>query len=478
MAECIPPSPSVDEFAESLAEVSTGWYTLGVFMGAPPHELSSIALRFSAEGVLRCLIELYQFLKSIGKMPSWEFIISSLKRMNKVYLADQINSRLVRSLRQSSVSSGDGVAARSSSTSTSEGDGSTDGVSTEDGTILKRERKDAKGGVEVPLEITREFRSLVEKFAMLNFNIKKAFEKSSVNLRDLQLLINSQCGLKPLIGRKATFETVFQRLESECFVFDFRILAFLVENFLPDEKIVQKKIENYEEAVNGFKSSAIMAHLIDLIKHEQTIEDDVDCQKVRLKVREFWKQFTLKQFERAMNELLGTLYSHVSQIFVERGCLCIKWIIPDIVKINIIPQHSKAFVKIIGVLSLHIGESVLCDFTDELGCEELEAAMIQAVQLKNTQAIELFLAMGCNPEVVTHNGDSAVTNIVNIKSGTTCGSVDHVCVLGHNEHVEAILDPSVHESDCSSCDMKDALIKQLHHEIDALRVSVKSKSMS
>lgn len=78
-------APTVDEFAESLSEISTEWYTLGIFMGAQPHDLNSIGLRFSSEGAMRCLIELYECLKSKGKTPSWEFLVGSLKRMNKVY---------------------------------------------------------------------------------------------------------------------------------------------------------------------------------------------------------------------------------------------------------------------------------------------------------------------------------------------------------------------------------------------------------
>ncbi len=72
--------------------------------------------------------------------------------------------------------------------------------------------------------------------------------------------------------------------------------------------------------------------------------------------------------------------------------------------------------------------------------------MLQAIELRNTRAIEILLAVGCSPEVATYNGDHAVTNVVNIRKRSvddgSGGGVDHVCVLGHNEHIEAIIDTS------------------------------------
>ena len=42
------------------------------------------------------------------------------------------------------------------------------------------------------------------------------------------------------------------------------------------------------------------------------------------------------------------------------------------------------------------------------GCEVMEAAMLQAVELKNTRAVELLLAVGCNPEVITYKPNISV----------------------------------------------------------------------
>ena len=74
--------------------------------------------------------------------------------------------------------------------------------------------------------------------------------------------------------------------------------------------------------------------------------------------------------------------------------------------------------------------------------------------------------MGCSSEVATYNGDHAVTNVVNIRERYgSGGGVDHVCVLGHNKHIEAIIDPS-RKPDCVTCRMKEKQIKQLHMQFE------------
>ena len=95
--------------------------------------------------------------------------------------------------------------------------------------------------------------------------------------------------------------------------------------------------------------------------------------------------------------------------------------------------------------------------------------MLQAIELKNTRAIELLLAVGCSPEVAAYNGNHAVTNVVNIRErsvdDSSGGGVDHVCVLGHNEHIEAIIDPN-REPECAACIIKEKQIKQLHMQFE------------
>ena len=98
-------SPTIDQFIERLSTVSD-WYTLGIFLGATAMDLKNIELHHSSRGVVRCLVELHEHLRTIGRIPSWEFLSSCLKRMNEIELAKQIDSMyIITPLRQSSVGS-------------------------------------------------------------------------------------------------------------------------------------------------------------------------------------------------------------------------------------------------------------------------------------------------------------------------------------------------------------------------------------
>ena len=271
----------------------------------------------------------------------------------------------------------------------------------------------------------------------------------SVKIEDVQHVIKRHWGLQPYEGNEATWENVFHRLDEECSMFDDpHVLRIIIHTFLSKNRAFSKKMKELEKAINTFKSSAEIGHLVNLLQKKKRNKKR-NRLVIRLKLKEHWSRCTVKHFENAMRKLLGSLYGHLSCMLVTDGCYCISWIIAaDIAHASqLLPKHSKEFFKIIGVISLQIGEEMVYDSTGEVpGCEVLEAAMLQAIELKNTRAIELLLAVGCSPEVASYNGDHAVTNVVNIREKSvddgSGGGVDHMCVLGHNEHIEAIINSS------------------------------------
>ena len=248
---------------------------------------------------------------------------------------------------------------------------------------------------------------------------------------------------------------------------DPHVLSVIIDTFLPDNQVLSSQMGEFKKAVDSFKSSAKMGYLVDLFKKNKQSKRQ-NCQIIRLKVQEHWNRCILKNFETAMKMLLGSLHRHLSYLSVDKGCYCISWIIvADILHASqALPKHSKEYFKIIGVISFQIGEEMVYDSNGKVqGCAVLEAAMLQAIELNNTQAIELLLAVGCSPEVATCKGH-AVTNVLNIRErsvdDSSEGGVDHVCVLGHNEHIEAIVNTMIREKECVACQMKEKQIKQLH----------------
>ncbi len=427
-------TPSIDQFAEVLSK-GPDWYSLGVFLGVPSNELDTIGENYSKISVTRCLIEVYKCLERLGKAPSWDFIASKLRALDHHALAEHIDSTYIHpSIEPPSESS--------SSNSEQSGAGIPDSV---DQTSRPPE-------VMVPPEVSKQYSSLSIRLAKLNLSIKKALKDSNEDLQDVQNILDYRCGLKPYAESEATWENVFHRVVKESSMFDDpHVLSVIIDTFLPDNhQALSRQMRDFAKAVDTFKSPAKLGHLVDLLKQnfDQRTKRN-NCQVIRLKLKEHWSRCTVKHFETAMRQLMGSLYGRLSCMLVTDGCCCISWIIAaDVPASQLLPEHSKEFFKIIGVISLQIGEEMVYDSTEEvLGCEVLEAAMLQAIELKNTQAIKLLLAVGCSPEVATYNGDHAVTTVVNIRERSvddgSGGGVDHVCVLGHNEHIEAIIDLSM-----------------------------------
>ena len=433
--------PTVDQFANALSSESH-WYNLGIFLQVPTHEMDTIGLNYRSEGTLRCLIEIYKSLESKRRVPSWELLSQVLEKINNDYLASAIYSNYV--MKRQKVPP---LSSEESSKSSS--------VSDKNDSIVE--------SVDVSRKVTREFQKLTEKFSLVVTDITNAFKSSSIN--DLQQCLLSQYKIAPLPLTNATIDNIFLQLHPYYCLLNYRILEFLTKQFLNDNASLKRRLAEYKTRVNAFENSTKMRKLMRLLKKRQVTPSG--SKVVMLKVREYWNDVTLDKFRRVIRRIMSKVYRHGAHIEIDKGSLAISWIVPDklVNKSDIIIQD--VVFQIIGVLSLHIDDELVYDFSGE-GCETIEAAMLQAIELKNTRAIELLLVMGCNPEVATYNGDNTVTTIVNIRESKK-SSVDHVCIIGHNEHVEAIVDPSSKPAECSSCNMKEKMVKQLHQQMDTLR---------
>ena len=359
-----------------FVEVSSqepNWYMLGVHLGVPSSKLDVIE-RTHPKDFSRCLVELH---KSLEKSSfTWEAIASSLEKMPNNDLADKIRTTYC-------VPSTATLESMSTETTPPSGYG-----------VSSTDKVTIKSGPVVP----QNFESLNEQLAISMANTKKALKKSKVRVEEVQdLACNPHLyGIPRLPQDQATIDAVFNQIMEKCSILNFKILKLIVKNFLKTNKNLQKEITSLDLAAEQFKTSVEMSDLAGRIKATQTTAH-TGCIPVKLKVQAFWEQFTFKQFEAVMNDIFKTLYEILSHITVEKGCIFVNWIIPAGVNYRkLLPTLSPEFLRIIGVIYLHIGDDVIY----KKGCDTLEAARQQAVELKNTRAIKLLEAVSCSPEAV------------------------------------------------------------------------------
>ena len=270
-------------------------------------------------------------------------------------------------------------------------------------------------------------------------------------------LVELQRGLPPLPENEAKVGVDRLQKQPRCSVLQFRPITFAVNNLLISNKeTLQMELRILIDSFNR------CVKMVGIELHQPSGAGEY-YKMVKVKLRDFWIDFTVEQFEIMVNAVLSTHYDQLSHItMISTGCFCASWIISpsyaDLIKQRIPIKLSPRFLQIIGVISLHIGDDVIYNVGEE-GFQTLEPLMLQTVELKNARAIlELFLAaVGYRPEVATHNGDYAVTNLVNIRErsvddGNEGGAVDHMCILEHNE---AIIDTiSSGEPECATCTKK------------------------
>ena len=465
----VPPSPTADEFVKVLKPFGTHWFDIGVYLGASTEKLKEIRKVYTSDGVVTCLAELHDCLAKKGKL-TWESIATVLRELDNHALADSIHSKYILPAIHRASSN------ENSTTSTTVQPVpmdivpiSADSQVVDSPSSFATKSKPIRG--EEVEEVYAQFLSLHKHFENLTFKIGKSLKSSNVDVEDMQRSIEGVCGLKPLPQNEATVGVVFNRLKKQCSILNFQSLTLVVDILLRKKKVLRNELVQLKTSVDTFKKYEKMDKLVSLIEsHQQSMGDD--HKMVNLKLRDVCADFTMKQFETTMETVLGKTYELLSHITVNDGCICVSWNIPSSVNYTkLLPKQSSKFLQllqIIGVISLRIGDDVIYNFGEE-GCQTLKAAMLQAIELKNTQAIELLLAVGCSPEVATSNGDHVVTNVVNIRErsvdDSSGGGVDHVCVLGHNEHIDAIIDSS-REPECAACIIKEKQIKQLHMQYE------------
>ena len=475
-------SPTVDQFAEVLRQEGNSWFDIGVFLGASDAEMEVIRQNHATNGVVTCLIKLHKCLVKKGKPLTWEAIATALKRLGNNTLADSIHSDYIL---PATIHNATWPPNTEQDSSTTVPDPQHESAPTTDPQQLTRDQVATPSDTtqqqlvviedDRVFEVGSEFLPLFKRYASLSFKIGKSFKASNIDVENMQGLIEDLCGLPPLPQNEASVFAVFDRLKKHCSILNFQPLTCVVDVLLSNEETLREDLIELEKEMDVFKRSAKMTAVVNLIEshYDESIRDD-DKKILKLKVQEVWKTLNLNQFETVIKEILGTkLYTKMSHITVGTGCICVSWIIPPSVDYTkLLPKLSLEFLQIIGVISLHIGGDVIYNVGEE-GCQTLEAAMLQAIELKNTGAIELLLAVGCSPEVATYNGDHAVTNVVNIRERSvddgSGGGVDHVCVLGHNEHIEAIIDTNRERPECATCKIKEKQIKQLYAQNDTLQ---------
>ena len=306
--------PTVDQFTAELDSVGLKWYDLGVFFGVVPHELDTIRKYHGSEGTQRCLYT--KCIQTRNKPLSWNNIADALTMIHNNYLANCIREKYIQ------------TALSSSPPPSAERDGE---KTRSDSQVMETSRVseiDANQRIYINKSISREFNEISTSFTSLVLKVKQALQRKSVSLDDLQVVLQDQCKLEPLSGEVASLDRVFARIcQHYCFL-NYRILAYLADMFLKNQKHLQQLFADYANKLEKFKESVVVKDLMKLIKEKRDLYGNHKI--IELKTRDFWGKVPLNKFERLAKLIFENLYDCAAQIRIEDGCMHVSWVIPDI----------------------------------------------------------------------------------------------------------------------------------------------------
>ena len=483
------PLLTVDLFTSDLESVGPKWYDLGIFLGISTHELDVIGKYHGSEGTQRCLIELFKCFQSRTKPVSWNDITDALTKIHNNYLADQIRDKYIRKVlsyyplspphneKQASetgsdtqIMETDGVSEThddkyiyvdtklhfvdhddhirhnvqttsslsplsSSCETTPHSEKLEDEKPGSDSQVMETDRVSENKHIYIDKTISNEFNKISTSFTSLVLTIKRALQRKSVSVDDLQDVLEDQCKLEPLSTEVATFQKVFTRVRQHYCFLNYHILTYLVDMFLSDEKPLQQLLVDYTNKLETFKESTMIKDLMKLIKEKRELCGNHKI--IELKTRDYWGAVVLNKFERLAKLIFQNIYDCAAQIRIEDGCICVSWVIPDI-DTSVLVTVSPDLLKVVGVISLKIDDMVLYEGPNE-GCHILESAFLQAVELGNVRAVELLLAVGCDTNILTHTGELAITSAMKLRDHKGLGTFHLACLNGHTEVVSNLL---------------------------------------
>ena len=361
------PVPTVQQMLEKLHSV-TDWYILGIHMRVETSQLDKIRIQFHVHGVDRCKAELFKYwLKNVSR-PSWSKVISALEKTGEIALGDALREELLSSCSAINALSPTSPAAATESI------------------IEQCDEGEPLAVLEKP--VVKKFTKLEAKFSKLVADVKLNLEENATSLKQVQRLLSERLEeVNLFMADPVDFDELFQVIRPFYCFLQYNLLEGIIDEFLGNR--LQPDLDAYEAELEQFKSSTKIRELANVVtRHLKSTEG---TKPVVIKLAGCWLDVTLRHFLNFLKQVFLKKSSHLANISVTDGCICIDWLAPVSIISSLITlvQPRVEFLKAAGVLLLKFGsETILKE--DEL---QPDGYLLRAVQSSNEEAVELLIGL-------------------------------------------------------------------------------------
>ena len=374
--------------------------------------------------------------------PNWPAIISAVRKLDKVTMADSLEAKFVKfhnghaAFSQSCDQAPD-TSMHSSVSSTSS---LAMPISPLDSQKLKFDlgQQLPYGDAQVNIEP-----SLFSDFEALRGELCAIVVEAIALLQQCDLE-KVACFITTYCRKHITADDVLNKIPLMVTIFDYNILQNLVKTFSSNELLLQR-INAFKSDMESFKHSAKMKQLIDEVKtrHRELSDKDI-C--ITLHLEPCYIDVVFDDFEKLIKSIFKR--HNIRNIQVSNGSLLVSWIVDSDGAESLVVASAKdpSFMFSIGIMLLTVGDMVLFDSEVHVSGRHqrdkpfsIESAFLEALESTNVKAAEVLLAIG-GSSLLHLQASSAKTSIIAMKDHNGFTMLHFACQNGHSEAVAMLLE--------------------------------------
>ena len=377
---------SVSLLLKELKEV-VDWEVLGLHLNVPAHELKKIRKQFFHEGVERCKAGMFELW--LEQEPAdWRTMTDALEKL------DDLNE-LARNLRQTYI-------------------GDTENQFTDIPQAIPISTPLTKPVIKVERNVVRILADLESKLARLVTDIKSCIQSREFLLSNLHYYIKIRLDLAQF-SVPNTFEDLFDSIRPYYDILNICLLEDISNEYLATDANIQASLDRYKDELDSFRNNTKMEELVNnmtSLMHKESRKGTTAV--VVLKLEGCWLNVTVKNFQKLVREIFSRRERNLCHIMVEKGCMCIRWLVPTSM-VPYIVSMTKQRVELIcniGVIKLEIGNEIIFDkVADKPDINSFSLHLFNAVCQHNLDVIRLLLSIDISPNITDDDGKTPLIQL-------------------------------------------------------------------
>ena len=345
-------------FVRELSPV-VQWDVLGIYLGLEETEIQVIE-RDHQDTARRRIVMLKKWMEKDSNV-SWEKVISALKSMSQIRLANQLQEKYCTS-------------------------------------------EPVAGNVAVDKEISMDKQEFIAqeihkfqlRYIQLVMNVEKALTEANPSLKRFSRYYFAK-------AKVTTVEDLIDQIEPSSFL-DYTLLKQVVKFFL-SRHLVADDLRDYLQQLDKFKSSTTVKEFMESIEQAQqsdsTTSERPGLCTVTLRLIGGWLDKTMDDLERLVKEIFKDKTYVLSHLKIVRGSVIVTYSAPQSEEESLVmlALEQSSFITEVGVIELIVGETMVAQ--NDSFDYSFKSSLLRAIVDNILNLLRFLLSIKTNPDART-----------------------------------------------------------------------------